>query len=61
MPSRTLSMIRRGINRLNDLIAQHLEIAPLKTIGPTVAASADEVNAAWQKFQDEAEAKTGET
>jgi hypothetical protein len=54
MPSRTLTMIRRGINRLNDLIKQHQEVPALKVIGATVASCADGVNAAWQRFQNAA-------
>ncbi|MBN1129442.1 MAG: hypothetical protein JXA71_10670 [Chitinispirillaceae bacterium] len=54
MPSRTLTMIRRGINRLNDLVKQHPEIPALRVIGAAVASCADNVNAALQRFQNAA-------
>jgi len=38
MPSRDLSIIRRGINRLNDLAASRQDNPALKAIKDTVAA-----------------------
>jgi hypothetical protein len=52
MPSRNLSLIRRHLNRLHDLIKREADKYPIfKTIGPFVAEKTDAVNGAWQNYQ----------
>ena len=55
MPSRNLAIIRRDINRLHDLIQEHLESEPaLAVLAELVQQKRDEVNSCFQKFQSAA-------
>ena len=52
MPARNQSLIRRGINRLNDLIQlQAGAHSPLAVISEIVKTVTEKVNKAWQTFQ----------
>ncbi len=52
MPSRTLAMIRRGINRLHETNERHISKYPaLAAISPLVASAKESVNTAWQNYQ----------
>lgn len=53
MPSRTLSMIRRDINRLEDTVMRHKDShAALAAMETPVKTAAQNVNAAWQHYQN---------
>ena len=52
MPARNQALIRRGINRLNDLITQQAGAhPPLAVISDMVNEATVNVNKAWQTFQ----------
>ncbi len=53
MASRTLALIRRGINRLYDLLTRRGSEHPaLQALTDVVAASTTRVNASWQQLQE---------
>jgi len=55
MAIRTQAIIRRGINRLDDLIQDHEQAYPvLSAIAPTVTTARNSVNEAWQSYQSAA-------
>lgn len=55
MPSRNLAIIRRDINRLHDLMQEHIETEPaLAAVAELVQQKKDEVNSCFQKFQSAA-------
>lgn len=52
MPSRTLSMIRRDINRLEDTVSRHKDThAALAAMETPVKTAAQQVNETWQHYQ----------
>jgi hypothetical protein len=52
MPSRSQSVIRRDINRLEETMARHEEgNSSLGVLLPVVHAAAEKVNTTWQQFQ----------
>ncbi len=55
MPLRSQTIIRRGINRLDDLIKNNESSGPaLVAVSGVVASAKDSVNGAWQDFQSAA-------
>ena len=55
MATRTQTMVRRGINRLDELIQRNVETNPaLSAIAVTVASARESVNQSWQSFQSAA-------
>jgi len=52
MASRSQALVRRGINRLDELIQDHAQAYPvLSAIAPAVTTSKNSVNEAWQNYQ----------
>ena len=52
MATRTQTIVRRDINRLNDLIQRYAESElALAAIQPRITETTDRVNAAWQAYQ----------
>ncbi len=55
MPSRSLILIRRHINRLKDTISRHMEkYAAIRVLFPEVEKQAEAVNTTWQAYQNAA-------
>lgn len=52
MPTRNQVMIRRGINRLNELVQREKETYPaFAAVADNVKSCADKTNTTWQEFQ----------